>query len=777
MTRGVGVGAITALLMLGLSACRAPHPSRITPEQAIASKIDLWGEAALKQPRGPTYAYFEKLLPPLRYVDADFRHYPIVMSAPGSLVKGRLVSNGSSINALARQPNWLNEQGIPAHVLVGASREAFGSDFTQLDGPRYVAGFLPIVQLRYRRDRKTYGQEVFASVDPALAEFGAIIAKLDYADRIELRLETGHEFLSDEGRTIRDTSGKVLAAYDENWEYNKFRSSLTSKPGHGSSAVAVLFTKPAEPAVLGLGKSQVPAPRPGEEEAAGNTSTSTSGPASIDLAWYQQQRQHCEARWREIVNRGAQFDVPEPVVNNAWRSLVVATHAIQTGDRLNYSAGNQYARQYANESGDTMRSMLLMGHRETAQKSIRPLFEYRRPKIEIHDGAFKLELLADYYFQTQDRELIEELRPLWQREIDLLLTARQPDGLLPREKYCSDIDTPVHSLNNNANAWRGLRDMAVVMAQCGYPGANQLANTAAQYRPLILAAMEKSIDHSVDPPFVPVALDGEEKPTIPITSTRMGSYWNLVAPCVLWSGLFPIGSRTADAMMDYIRLNGGLCMGMVRVQSARGVWVNTQNIDDLYTIRYQLALLRRDREGDVDRALVGFYGKLTQGFTRDTFIDGESTSIVPLDRFGRQVALPPNSTANACFLIPFRNLLVQDWDTDDDGRADELRLAFATPRAWLENGKRIRVERAPTQFGEISYEIRSLLGKGRIEADLTLPARRAASSVRLRLRSPGFHLHRAQCGDQTLPINGETIDLSRLTGSIHVVAHFTRAKG
>ena len=43
-----------------------------TLQEVIDSKLDLWG-AALKEPGGPSYAFFEKLLPPLRYVDADFR--------------------------------------------------------------------------------------------------------------------------------------------------------------------------------------------------------------------------------------------------------------------------------------------------------------------------------------------------------------------------------------------------------------------------------------------------------------------------------------------------------------------------------------------------------------------------------------------------------------------------------------------------------------------------------------------------------------------------------
>src|SRR3954468_18236757 len=116
--------AAPLLLILCALGCGTSHrvrpplasPRRYSPQEVIASKTDLWGEAALHQPGGPTYGFFENLLPPLRYVDADFHYYPIVLSAPGAPVKARLLSNGSAINALARQPNWKNEAGIPVHI-------------------------------------------------------------------------------------------------------------------------------------------------------------------------------------------------------------------------------------------------------------------------------------------------------------------------------------------------------------------------------------------------------------------------------------------------------------------------------------------------------------------------------------------------------------------------------------------------------------------------------------------------------------------------------------
>src|SRR5690242_18453113 len=121
--------------------------AEITPQQVIESKVDLWGEAALKEPGGPSFEYFAKLLPPLRYVDARYKHYPIVLAAPRSTVKGKIASNGSIINPLARRTQWVGEAGIPWHVMVSDPHTPFGEDLTKLTGPHYVDGYLPIVQL------------------------------------------------------------------------------------------------------------------------------------------------------------------------------------------------------------------------------------------------------------------------------------------------------------------------------------------------------------------------------------------------------------------------------------------------------------------------------------------------------------------------------------------------------------------------------------------------------------------------------------------------------
>ena len=101
-----------------------------------------------------------------------------------------------------------------------------------------------------------------------------------------------------------------------------------------------------------------------EEQAADMKSKrATSQPViTISRAEYDRQREMSTVRWKEIVSSGTQINVPEAVVNNAWRNLIVQQYQIRANDQMNYSAGNQYARQSANGIGGCDWSMMLYRH-------------------------------------------------------------------------------------------------------------------------------------------------------------------------------------------------------------------------------------------------------------------------------------------------------------------------------------------------------------------------------------------------------------------------------
>jgi hypothetical protein len=751
-----------------------------TTQEVLTSKLDLWGETALHQPGGPSYEFFEKLLPPVRYVDARFRHYPINLSAPGAVVKGRLLSNGSQINALANQPNWRSETGVPVFMMVGRELEPFGSDLSRLDGPKFDQGYLPIVVLKYKHHDQVYQQEVFASVDPKLSESGVMFVRFTMLEgtngKVEAQMDGGHEYFwssNDEeeqaaglpdvkekgvvrgpvptnpasttpGKEFSENGPKapVRMCFDEKWVWNKYRTILMAFLNKGESATIAIFTKEA---------------------------SASPFPKQLDAATYFSQRELCAKTWNDLLARGTNVVTPEAVVNNAWRATLIANYMLMSGDNMRYSAGNQYARIYIGEGGDATRALALWGQADDAKRMMAPLFVFTRKGLEFHQAAFKLQMMCHVYALTKDKQWVLDHRALWEKELAVILSGREKDsGMLPREKYCGDIEMKVYSLNSNSNCWRALREMSIVLAELGEKDrAAQVAATADEYRKVILAAIEKSKKRETTPPMLPVALSGEEEVHDPIDATRIGGYWNLMISYITGSGVFPYNSTTATEVLQYLQTKGGLCMGMTRVAPGKSFWVGTSKINDLYGMRYALLLLQRD---EADRALVSFYGKLAQGMTRDTFIDGEASSIGPVDKWGRQFYLPPNSAANANYLEQLRYLLVQDYDLDDHGRPETLRLCFATPRPWLADARTISVTRAPTAFGLVSFTVKSELSKGQVSADVELPAAHREKTL-LKLRLPdGFKTTSATVAEKPLKVEGEVIDLTGLEGHVLLMA-------
>ncbi len=717
-----------------------------TVDEALVAKTDVWGEAALRETKGPSYEFFEKLLPPLRYVNTAFHYYPIVLSAPDSAHKARLVSNGSAVNARAVTKTW-KEIGVPVTFWVGRpgssvasphqsqDMEVFGQDFSRLDGPHLAKGFLPVVSFNYTNEGKVFSEEVFARVDSELGKSGVVFVKFGGGE-VSVMAE-GCQPPSHEGshnyQVLCDAKGKGWVWFGPGWSWDGEGKCMR---GHGVLAISC----------VGLDEEKL----------------------EISDLRFEKERKDCLTVWEKVLDRGMKVTVPERVVNDAWRTLLINNFALVNKAHANYSAGNSYECMYEAESGDGVLAFMLFGFAEDTARMFGPLLDYTHPGLEYHNAAYKLQSLANYFWVTRDVKLINAKRGEWRRDIDLLLNAREEKlGLLPRERYCGDIGTKVYSLNVNAASWRGLRDMAAVLAEMGETElAEKISVAAKNYRGKIIEAVASSERKDVQPPFIPIALFGEEKPYDVLNGSMLGGYWDLMSPYVLGSGLFANTERESW-MIDYLRQHGGICMGMIRFDQHSGLYANSDGLDDLYGLRYMTTLLRRD---EVDPVLVMFYGQLAQGLTRETFLGGEGTGLRPETKFGRPMYLPPDLSAQAFFLWTLRDMLVQDWDLNDDGKPETLRLLFATPRAWLEDGKEIKVERAPTAFGEVSVSVKSKLKHGEVIAEIEAPTRQQPEQMLLRIRLPdGWRMISARSGKETfMPDKDGTVDISRMRGKFAV---------
>jgi hypothetical protein len=347
---------------------------------------------------------------------------------------------------------------------------------------------------------------------------------------------------------------------------------------------------------------------------------------------------------------------------------------------------------------------------------------------------------AWHFRLTRDRAHLERVTPTLRGYVAQLARAQERSGLLRRERYSSDIPNQVYGLHAQAIVWRGLREIADAWAVTGHSDlARRSRAIATQLGPALRRAVRASQRRLGDGTlFVPVRLLDDEPPYGSLTEARLGSYWNLVMPYALASGV--LEPATSRGVWRYMLRHGSRLLGTVRA-GAYALYRDPKHpvsgTDQVYGINVARFLADED---EADHLVLSLYGSLATAMTENTFVAGEAASVAPLGgRYHRSMYLPPNGASNAAFLETLRSLLVHE-------RGDGLELAFATPRGWLEPGKRIAVTALPTRFGAVSYAIESQADAVRVQVDV--PSRPRPRTLKLRLRLPG--------GDRLLDLSGRT---------------------
>jgi hypothetical protein len=210
-------------------------------------------------------------------------------------------------------------------------------------------------------------------------------------------------------------------------------------------------------------------------------------------------------------------------------------------------------------------------------------------------------------------------------------------------------------------------------------------------------------------------------------------------------------------------LHGSRLLGLVRAGAYALYGLSPRppasGTDAVYGINVARFLAAED---EPDQLVLSLYGELAAAMTPGTFVAGEAASLEPLSghRY-RSMYLPPNGAANAAFLETLRQLLVQD-------SPGGLRLAFATPRAWLRAGGRVGVTDAPTRFGPLTYSLEAAAGSVRVHVDV--PDRDPLRTLALRLRLPAGRRIVSVSPAHPFDVRTGTISLTGQTGSVDFVA-------
>lgn len=650
-------------------------------------------------------------------------------------------------------------KGAPSQVLaantnvvfrVGASGELFGKDGDRYSRVGFEKGYLPILTAAYTHDGLRYTQRAFA-VRPAGEQDGWDVAWVHF--RIENPGKVKREGAvhgsvelvrgtakSEEGRVV-DEEGAVLL------KHSPERFAL--EPGAGAD---VYFKIPYRPDKNG----RVRAPLAAGYEAALSATRSV---------------------WEAILTRGMQLEVPEERVNRVWKALLLTNMVLNDGPIFTYGAGLWYNNSYYPfENGFGAHVFALYGQREYStallpeafRTSITPAAAGRkyqnRRAMPFHHLLENYRLTgstAAFHRFKEDilrvaEEIIRERRSTMQ-----LVDGRKPWhwGFLPPDKPGVDLRAatetayvPGHSITN----CQGLQDLGEFLVRTGIDPIRgvRYRQEAREFRTDLMNGMRQAAIRLPDrPPFVDLQTlyfrDTAEfgpEPYDHLANGRLqGTYFAYWVQMQFQYNFFNPGDDVAEWLARYLEERGAFVLGNTRARRRPSDephygWLNNVYNQGLFDFRL--------RGGDVNRFLLGFYGRLAYGMSRHVYSASEGSPFIyyntKLGGFMSPEYSFPNSAANSETLFLLRQMLLQE-DLRNNVETGVIHVMRGVPRAWLEPGKTIRMEMAPTYFGPMSFRVDS--SAGGIRMTITPPPRKADLHVHLRMPVKSVRVNGAEHRD------------------------------
>lgn len=514
--------------------------------------------------------------------------------------------------------------------------------------------------------------------------------------------------------------------------------------------------------------------------------------------------------WNAWLGRGAQYEVPEPELNNfykanLWHVIGSTDKDPETGLYHQGAATVRYAN-FANETAMVSQSLEMRGEHEEAIRLLEPFLACQGVKIlpgnfrskeglmyaahpdpendpytaqgyNMHHG-WALWKIAEHFKYTRDADWLKSVSDKLIAACDWITSERQstkfthPDGSRPVEwgllpaGDLEDVAEYLYFYSTNAYSYIGLAVAADVLGQIGHPEADRLRKDAQDYAVDIMASVREAVANC---PVVALK-DGTWIPFVPPRShvhTHRKEGWireGLYSSIHLLEGEL---LKPLDLMVDWIlqELEDNIFLS---AESGYNVADMESAFFDYGGFNLQPCLcpnatahLRRD---EIPQFIRVFWNTFWASYYPDTVCFAEWVKY-----FGMGGG-PLYKTPDECKFVQFmRNMLVYE-------EGDELRIGMAVPREWMTDGKRVLHKGGSTFFGKIDLEITSRVSEGKMVAYLNLPSRNPAASAVLRFRHPESKpIARVTInGDEHKDFDAarELITLPTSSGAMEVVAYF-----
>ena len=729
---------------LGIYITRGDQPVAFS---AYQKDLEAWkGKTVLHQVNSEpdaTYAEYTS-----RWADTgnpDYRHPHIVK--PGHIV---CLTWDSAIPkfGIDRWAGVWNDYGNPDHFRFSYAFRSIGAELTKYWEGQSLDDGLPVITTKFEKDGVRYSIEQFAyPLDGPPAErrgnIPMVLLQKVRATNLEAQPKSVSITMFHEREITPDYANQDLVAKTEGnatvFEDAGYHRALFSLQG-AFSRVAWSGLREGRDKMKGIEATvSLDLPANGSESFVVKLPSPLVGPDRLNTLLnldYNTARSSTLKFWSDYIARGAQFHVPEKVVNDLfkeslWRSLMLPRRHGGAGGNVRIDLPySNFAYQQTGTPWPVNQAVyidsMIYDQRGYPSISAEELLAMYRNNQEA-DGHINgnaswgsytpgmLYAVAQNYMLSHDRAALDQLLPY---------TLKSLDWCLHVMRTASGRSGPAHDLYlaplndgtgdgvwafNQGYMYAGLEMFGEVLKEIGNPRAAETLDAARKIR----QATEREFAHAT---MLSPAVELRDHTWVPFVPN------NALAPHRDLDEWYPADVDTG--VVHLLRLGALPSKGMLADDM-----LNDQE-DNLYYRGWGMdnepvympqatAYLLRD---DPKAAIRDFYSNLASAFSH--------TVLEPLEhRWAHQQYYGPPSTDGSWFNL-YRHMLV------DDLQRGTLFLAQATPRQWLEDGDKIEVSKAPTYFGTVSYTIQSQVASGRITASVDLAGQNAPGTLLLRFRDP-----------------------------------------
>lgn len=456
------------------------------------------------------------------------------------------------------------------------------------------------------------------------------------------------------------------------------------------------------------------------------------------------------AFWNGILARGLAISVPERKVEDTFRaSLFYDLMALerQGGDSIQTVNNLQYHAFWLRDGSHIVHMYDLSGYHDIASRVLDFFARWQQPDGNFvsqsgqYDGwGQTLWAYSQHYLLTRDRNFAGRVYPSVQKAVAWLAQARASDplGLVPVTTPGDNEMITGHVTGHDFWALNGLQG-AMALAK-GLGRTSDVQAYERQYRSLKSALLRQLARVTAKTGgYIPPGLDGEG-----------GQNWGNLHDVYPFPILDPF-----DPMVT------------ATLRTTRGKYrEGIMTYDNGRYLHHYITMLNTETElirGEQRTAMEELYAVLVHTSSTQA---GFETMIRPWNTRDFAGDLAPHGWFAARYRTLLRNMMVRE-------QGGELHLLSGISPDWARPGRSIAVRRAPTDFGEISFELRFVSAT---QARLELQTQFFDAPAKLVLHLPWFMKTTSVTADgKPLKIGKGSADLPVSTREVEI--HWSRRPG